>query len=1012
MTLPQLASPVRSPILKTLLVALAIAGSLLVAVAPDRAESAVGDKFLDVPRTHTFVTEIEWLASQGITGGYDVAGGKEFRPSQSILREQMAAFLYRFAGQPDYTAPQVSPFLDVPKTHSFYKEMAWLAAQGISGGYDVAGGKEFRPSQPVLREQMAAFLYRFAGQPDYTAPQVSPFLDVPKTHSFYKEMAWLAAQGISGGYDVAGGKEFRPSQPVLREQMAAFLYRYAGSPSPSNLVTGADTTKLVEAAVNRRFPAGASSAIVVPQNNAQLIAEAAAHASAMDLPLVLTSTSSATTLVTRLNTLGATAVTLYGSGNSFGTSFVSSLNAAGVSTANPIALNTAPERTAAAAARVVNPTLAIVVSAQASDQVRGLAAAAAASASRRPLIVMTGPNSSTTDPDAAVRAYFGGKPVSRVLVVGSTADVDLTAIEGSDQTVPETAHIVAASSGDAAAVSTELVKVEAMTGRSVRNVFVAKSDLASLSTAGYIAFNQGVALLGPSATAFSTATVSSTAAGSWVKQLGGEVASVTLVGTGMTARDAINVESAAASRPAPPAFRATSFNVGATATQVALSTVGGAAAYVAYDVWGAEVARSATAAVSVPVDSGGLLIVAENSGGGEIASVHVRTNGRTADEDPSTVTLVSTNGSVHELLWAAQPTAAAKQVTRYAMDPDAAGDLPLGDGVAVGITCSNKITDATADLSKQYTYTIEAMSTSAASTCATAGQADTTGLELKAASVVVPSFDASAALIEGPPDLLRSPSAIAENQPPRRALLSIADRQMVPDELETGELDAPTLQQMQGEGAAGDPQAAAVWGDGWLPFTVRYQGFIPGDRYNMSIRHPNPFFFHYLLQVNGNGRTKGDPKGDFKFRGDSTFYFGSTHRLSSQGTIPTGTSRLWGCAAFGAACVQLASGQPYQHGFTFQTPRSSNVGGSVSMVVDTKIPILEPIAPAINGRAQVDINPGGSSVVVVHDRMPVHEVWGGPVPGEYFQIYQSTSYADYCLFGTGPGCLVISNNAV
>ena len=46
---------------------------------------------------NTFAEEIAWLAGAGVTTGYDnPTGGVSFRPSDAVLREQMAAFLYRF----------------------------------------------------------------------------------------------------------------------------------------------------------------------------------------------------------------------------------------------------------------------------------------------------------------------------------------------------------------------------------------------------------------------------------------------------------------------------------------------------------------------------------------------------------------------------------------------------------------------------------------------------------------------------------------------------------------------------------------------------------------------------------------------------------------------------------------------------------------------------------------------------------------------------------------------------
>jgi hypothetical protein len=69
---------------------------------------------------------------------------------------------------------------------------------------------------------MAAFMYRLVGSPAYTAPAVSQFTDVPKSHVFFKEIHWLASKSITTGY--ADGS-YRPGDPVTRQAMAAFLFR-------------------------------------------------------------------------------------------------------------------------------------------------------------------------------------------------------------------------------------------------------------------------------------------------------------------------------------------------------------------------------------------------------------------------------------------------------------------------------------------------------------------------------------------------------------------------------------------------------------------------------------------------------------------------------------------------------------------------------------------------------------------------------------------------------------------
>ncbi|WP_133185602.1 CAP domain-containing protein, partial [Arthrobacter sp. Bz4] len=117
-----------------------------------------------------------------------------------------------------YAAPKVSPFADVSTNQLFYKEMSWLASQGISTGWKERNGTNtYRALQPVNRDAMAAFLYRAAGSPDYTPPKISPFADVSTNQLFYNEMSWLASQGISTGWKERNGTStYRALQPVNR----------------------------------------------------------------------------------------------------------------------------------------------------------------------------------------------------------------------------------------------------------------------------------------------------------------------------------------------------------------------------------------------------------------------------------------------------------------------------------------------------------------------------------------------------------------------------------------------------------------------------------------------------------------------------------------------------------------------------------------------------------------------------------------------------------------------------
>lgn len=178
-------------------------------------QGVLWDPFHDVPAGAPLASEIRWVATSGVATGYDDGS---YRPDSRVSRQAMAAFIYRLAGEPDFTAPATPSFPDVPTSSAFYKQIEWLASTGLTGGYDDG---TFRPSGSVSRQAMAAFLARMAGAD--TTGLVPSFPDVHPEHPMAAEITWLASTGITGGYADGG---FRPGAPVSRRAMAAFLYRY------------------------------------------------------------------------------------------------------------------------------------------------------------------------------------------------------------------------------------------------------------------------------------------------------------------------------------------------------------------------------------------------------------------------------------------------------------------------------------------------------------------------------------------------------------------------------------------------------------------------------------------------------------------------------------------------------------------------------------------------------------------------------------------------------------------
>ncbi|TXF38574.1 hypothetical protein E4J93_01500 [Collinsella sp. BA40] len=183
--------------------------------------------FVDVDEDTSHRAEVEWLAANGVSKGWPTADGAfEFRPYATVKRADMAAFLYRLAGEPAFDAKDVA-FADVDEKTPHRDAILWLASEGISTGYEGEGGRaEFRPYAEITRCDMAAFLYRMAGEPEFEAKDA--FSDIARDTPHREAVLWLAASGVSTGWTAEDGtKTFRPYDQIVRCDMAAFLQRMA-----------------------------------------------------------------------------------------------------------------------------------------------------------------------------------------------------------------------------------------------------------------------------------------------------------------------------------------------------------------------------------------------------------------------------------------------------------------------------------------------------------------------------------------------------------------------------------------------------------------------------------------------------------------------------------------------------------------------------------------------------------------------------------------------------------------
>ncbi|MDJ0792113.1 MAG: S-layer homology domain-containing protein [Acidimicrobiia bacterium] len=177
-------------------------------------------RFVDVPRSHLFFDEIEWLADRGITVGCNPSeGNTEFCPDDRVTRGQFAAFMKRAFGWSDDGGGDL--FLDDDDS-VFERDIDILATAGVTRGCNPPGNDRYCPEANVTRGQFAAFFSRAFGYTDDGGGDL--FLDDDDS-VFERDIDRLATEGITKGCDPPDNERFCPDSYLTRGQLAAFFYR-------------------------------------------------------------------------------------------------------------------------------------------------------------------------------------------------------------------------------------------------------------------------------------------------------------------------------------------------------------------------------------------------------------------------------------------------------------------------------------------------------------------------------------------------------------------------------------------------------------------------------------------------------------------------------------------------------------------------------------------------------------------------------------------------------------------
>lgn len=178
--------------------------------------------FKDMNSSHWANKDVTKMYAKGVVAGY----GDEYRPNQSISREQVIVMLIRVLGLAGEASDQSLPatFRNPEAVSKDFQPIIALAVnKGIISGGDLL---DFRPRDSAKRYEVAVFIARAMGFDAGAGSSSLPFTDAKELNDWAPWAApyvrYVYDQGIMSG-DVNGA--FRPMDEVTRAEMAALLSR-------------------------------------------------------------------------------------------------------------------------------------------------------------------------------------------------------------------------------------------------------------------------------------------------------------------------------------------------------------------------------------------------------------------------------------------------------------------------------------------------------------------------------------------------------------------------------------------------------------------------------------------------------------------------------------------------------------------------------------------------------------------------------------------------------------------
>lgn len=164
-------------------------------VVTDTGDDHPSEKFTDVKQGSYYENAVDFAVSRGIVKGITET---TFEPMSLATRGQMVTMLYRLAGA---KAEPTDKFTDVPANSYCAEAVAWALAAGITTGTTET---TFSPNEPLTREQMATFMYRYAASQgldvlgEYSS--LAQFTDADQVSRYaVGAVRWAVAKGLLNG---------------------------------------------------------------------------------------------------------------------------------------------------------------------------------------------------------------------------------------------------------------------------------------------------------------------------------------------------------------------------------------------------------------------------------------------------------------------------------------------------------------------------------------------------------------------------------------------------------------------------------------------------------------------------------------------------------------------------------------------------------------------------------------------------------------------------------------------